>query len=405
MLQVEPFTFKVSEADLTDLNARLDRARFDTEEIVPGADFEYGVPLEWTKQTTQYWRKQYDWRKHEAYINSFPHFTTKLDRDSITIHFIHVKSSQPDAIPLLACHGWPGSVYEFFKAIKPLTEPGKGKQAFHLVIPSMPGFLWSQRPTKTGWTMIDTARIFNELMLGLGYDKYGVQAGDWGSIAVRCMAAKHPQHCIAAHLNFLPAKPPGPLKLLPLSPWLIERMPWFVFSAVQRDRILRTLRYLQEGSGYYAIQSTKPATLGHALMDSPVGLLSWIGEKFFFWKEDEAEEDAISLDDVLTMITLYWFTKCSTTSFLPYKEHGDDGFLVYLHRRDLYMPCPTAVSGFPGEIANNPERWAKSTANIKWWKMADRGGHFAALEETDIYVDHVQDAFSKIWPLKRSSKL
>jgi epoxide hydrolase len=367
-MSIEPFRIDIPQADLDDLRERLARTRWPEE--LPGVGWDYGVPLDYIKEIAEYWRTDYDWRPHEARLNALPQFSTVIDGQHI--YFLHVRSPEPDALPLLLTHGWPGSVLEFLDSIGPLTDPrahgGDPADAFHLVIPAIPGFGFSGPTTETGWDVRRIARAWATLMQRLGYTRYGAQGGDWGSIISRLLGAEDPDHVVGVHLNFLPLLPSGDLEL----------------STEDQARVDRMRKYGSQPAGYLRQQSTRPQTLSYGLTDSPVGQLAWIAEKFVEWTDPSS---AVAVEDLLTNVTLYWLTGTAGSSARIYFESTS------LRGKPVLCPRPVGVAVFPHELVPAVRAVAEQTYQITHWSEFDRGGHFAALEVPDLFVRDVRDFF------------
>ncbi len=335
--EIRPFRIDVPQADIDDLNDRLARTRWPSE--LPGVGWSRGVPVDYLKRLSEYWRTDYDWRAHEARLNEFPQFTTEIDGQ--TIHFLHVKSHEPNAIPLMLIHGWPGSFIEFQEMIGPLTDPvahgGDPADAFHVVIPSVPGFGFSTPLSEAGWTHGRIAKAFTELMARLGYDRYGVQGGDIGAFEAPLMGQLDPEHIIGVHVNALVTFPSG-------DPAELEGL-----TAAEQERLARFQNFEQDMSGYMSIQGTRPQTLAYALADSPVGQLAWIVEKFKEWTDPAAAlpEDAVDRDHMLTDVSIYWFTDTAGSSANLYYETYHDPSLFAPRERGT-VPTGVAVSTTSG---------------------------------------------------------
>lgn len=378
---IRPFTVDVPGEVLADLNDRLERTRLPDQ--IPGTGWAYGTDGAYLAELLEYWRDDFDWRAHERELNAFDHFKTVID--GVDLHFIHQRSPNPDATPLLLIHGWPGSVFEFTGIIDRLTEPesggGDARDAFHLVIPSLPGFGFSDAPAETGWGPERMADAFATLMDRLGYETYGVQGGDWGGIIGRSLAGNYPGNVMGFHTNFVLGGP---------SPGIDPDA-----GVTDEERALRAERVeaFAEGSAYQEIQGTKPQSLGVGLNDSPAGLAAWIVEKFHGWSDNGGHvEDAFTKDQLLANITLYWVTGSITSSARIYYE-----FRHAPTRRPVsYVSVPTAGAVFPKEIYFTPRAWAESRYNIVRWTEMPRGGHFAALEEPDLLVDDVRAFFGEL---------
>ena len=294
---IRPFRIEIAQTDIDDLRERLARTRWPDE--LPGAGWDYGIPLAETRDLAKYWATVYDWRRHEVRLNEFPQFMTTIDGQNV--HFIHVRSREANAVPLLLTHGWPGSIVEFMNVIGPLVDPvkygGKRDDAFHVVAPSIPGFGFSGPTTENGWDVKRVASAFVELMHRLGYERFGAQGGDWGSSISRQIGLSNPESVIGVHLNTLAAPPSSDPKDMES---LTDR---------EKGYLEQANRFRQHGSGYFMIQSSRPQTLGYGLTDSPAGLLAWIGEKFHEWADQPIDRDLM-----LTDISIYWFTGTAKSS-------------------------------------------------------------------------------------------
>jgi microsomal epoxide hydrolase len=380
-MTTEPFRIDVPDEEIDDLRRRIRDARWPDQ--IPDSGWSYGTNLEVLRPLARYWADEYDWRRHEGELNMFPQFLTTLQRQRV--HFLHVRSPEPDALPLVLTHGWPGSISEFTRLIAPLTDPtahgGDSSDAFHVVVPSLPGYGFSGPTTEPGWDVRRIAGAWVELMAALGYERYGAQGGDWGSMVSRHIADLDPAHVCGVHVNMMTATPPGePDDLADLT----ER---------EAAGMERAKDYLTTGSGYVAIQSTRPQTLAYGLVDSPVGLLSWIAEKFWAWTDNDGRiEDAVPRDELLTNVSIYWFTKTGGSSARLYYESLGSGAV----RVPSTPKVPLGVANFPMEIISARRRWVERENNLTHWSELDRGGHFAALEEPDLLVDDVRAFFRKV---------
>jgi pimeloyl-ACP methyl ester carboxylesterase len=381
---IRPFRIDIPAAELDDLRDRLARTRWPDQ--LPDVAWDYGIALDDVRELASYWRTGYDWRVHEARLNSFPQFTTEIDEQ--TVHFLHVRSAAPGALPLIMTHGWPGSVVEFMEIIGPLTDPGahggEPGDAFDLVVPSIPGFGFSGPTRSPGWNVSRVARAWDELMRRLGYERYGAQGGDWGSGISRELGVLFPEQLVGVHLNTLsPYVAPG-------------SEPPAGLSDSDRERVERLRRFRRTGSGYGAIQATRPQTVGYGLSDSPTGQLAWIAEKFGEWTDGGL--GAVDRDQMLTNISVYWLTRTAGSSARLYYEAA--------RSRSSGAPvpstAPTGVAVFPAEIAPPVRPIAEQTNHIVHWSEFDRGGHFAAMEEPDLLIGDVREFFrrfrSALWP-------
>jgi epoxide hydrolase len=377
---VRPFVLDIAQADLDDLTDRLAATRWPDEPA--SADWSQGVSMAYLKELTAYWRTGYDWREHEAHLNRFPQFTTTIDKTNV--HFLHIRSVRDDALPLLITHGWPGSIVEFLDVIGPLTDPwaygGDPADAFHLVIPSIPGYGLSGPTREGGWDVHRVAKAWADLMWRLEYPRYGAQGGDWGHAITRELAAIDPDHVVGIHLNTLLTPPPSdPAEVAGL-------------TDDDRVRLDRLVGAEPEMSGYAKIQGTRPQTLAYALTDSPVGQLAWIVEKFKEWTDCvDVPEDAVSRDRLLTNVMLYWLTATAGSSARHYWE----AFHPSRPPRTGPLATPTAVAVFAADLARPVRQLAERDNNIVHWSEFDRGGHFAAMEEPDLFTDDVRAFFRR----------
>jgi pimeloyl-ACP methyl ester carboxylesterase len=373
---IRPFRIEIPQGELDELRERLARTRWPAE--APGDDWAYGVPVSYLRELAEYWRTRYDWRAHEARINAFPQYLTEID--GADVHFLHVRSPEPDALPLIVTHGWPGSVVEFLDIVGPLTDPaahgGDPADAFHLVLPSIPGFGFSGPGQGAGWGPPRVGRAWAELMRRLGYHRYGAQGGDWGAFISRELGLAAPGNVVGVHLNFLPTSPGGG----PVEPDAL--------TEEERRRLNLRVHYDRELSGYNRIQSTRPQTLAYGLADSPVGQLAWVVEKFKEWTDgDGLPEDAVDRDVILTNVMFYWLTNTAGSSALIYHDAAHHGITPGR------SPAPTGVAVFPADITPPIRSWAERTNTITHWTEFDRGGHFAALEEPELLVSDVRAFF------------
>jgi epoxide hydrolase len=374
---IQSFRVEIPGAALDDLRDRLARTRWPSE--LPGVGWSRGAPLDYLRELAEYWRTDYDWREHEARLNELPQFTTTID--GANVHFIHVRSAEPDALPLILTHGWPGSIVEFLDIIEPLTDPrahgGDPADAFHLVIPSIPGFGLSGPTAEPGWSASRVAGAFAELMSRLGYDRYGAQGGDEGAIISPDIGRAAPDHVVGVHVNA------ASVGFMPFPP--LEESELAELSESERARVERIAEYIDDGSGYASIQSTRPQTLAYGLTDSPVGQLAWIVERFQEWTHAELPEDAVDRDRMLTNVMLYWLTGTAGSSANSYYEDKHSGTWPQP------SGVPTGVAVFAEDISIR--RYAEQVNNIVRWSEFDRGGHFAALEAPDLLIADVREFF------------
>jgi pimeloyl-ACP methyl ester carboxylesterase len=377
---IRPYTIAIPQADLDDLRDRLERTRWPDE--LANVGWSRGVPLSYLKELAEYWRTIYDWRAYEARLNHIPQFTTEID--GANIYFLQVRSPEPDALPLILTHGWPGSVVEFLEIIEPLTNPrahgGDAADAFDLVVPSIPGFGFSGPPADAGWNSARVAKAWAELMRRLGYERYGAQGGDWGAFVAPELGRVDADHVVGVHVNA------ATIGFIPFGSVPDDELA--TFTAAEKQRLERLNHFLTEGNGYFQIQATRPQTLGYGLTDSPVGQLAWIVEKFKEWSypTESLPEQSISRDLMLTDVMLYWLTKTAGSSAQAYYEN--------MHATTWgQQPAttPTGVAVFAEDVAIR--RYGERANNITHWSEFDRGGHFAAMEAPDLLVGDIRQFF------------
>jgi pimeloyl-ACP methyl ester carboxylesterase len=387
---IRPFRVHVPQEAIDDLHHRLIMTRWPEQETV--TDRSQGVQLTTIKDLVGYWQTDYDWRKAEAKLNALPQFMTTID--GVDIHFIHVRSRHPNALPLIMTHGWPGSVFELLKVIGPLTNPtafgGRAEDAFDLVLPSIPGFGFSGKPTGTGWGPNRIARAWDVLMKRLGYTRYVSQGGDWGAIVSDAMARQAPPGLLGIHVNRLERAatiPPDVAEALTNG----EPAPADL-TAEERAVFDQIRDFYKTGSGYAAIMGTRPQTIGYGLADSPVGLATWIYDKFADWVFTRGEpERALTRDEILDGITLYWLTNTGTSSARLYWENNANNVGAF------EISIPAAVTIFPGEIYQPPKSWAeRAYYNLIYYHQVDKGGHFAAWEEPQLFSEEIRAAFRSL---------
>ncbi|MGY2214816.1 epoxide hydrolase family protein [Pseudomonas sp. SDO558_S425] len=375
--QLTPFRIEIPQAELDDLQRRLNSTRWPDRETV--GDHSQGAQLAKVQDLVEYWRTQYDWRRFEARLNSYPQFKTEID--GLGIHFLHIKSPHENALPLIMTHGWPGSIVEFLNSIDPLVNPtahgGETKDAFHVVLPSIPGYGFSDKPTTKGWNRTRIGNAWHELMQRLGYTRYVAQGGDWGSVVTTEMRRLKLEGLAAIHVNLpfvVPADLPAEL------------------SVEEQAALDQCVLFASDGIAYHDLQTTRPETIGFSLADSPVGQASWIYEKLASWSDsDGTAESVFSYDQILDNIMLYWVTNSGASSARMYAEHPGLNFGA------IQLDLPVAVSVFPGEIYTPPKAWAeRAYSNLIYWNKAEKGGHFAAFEQPKIFVNEVRAAFSTV---------
>ncbi len=372
-----PFPSHTSSEVLTDLNTRLQLTRWPDKETPD--DWSQGIPLSYMKEIHDYWLDDYDWLTREKLINQSPGYKTSID--GLGIHFLHIRSQVQEALPLLITHGWPGSIIEFQKIIGPLTDPvadgGREEDAFHLVVPSLPGFGYSDKPGAPGWGIERIAKAWNALMLGLGYTKYVAQGGDWGSIVTATIGVQNQGNCKGIHMN-MPIAPPNPDTMDDL-------------SDSEQSALAAMDFYNQHDSGYSKQQSTRPQTLGYGLADSPMGQAAWILEKFYQWMDCNGHpENVVTRDELLDNVMFYWLTNTGASSARIYWESFGNPNLEPIS-------LPVGCSIFPKEIFRTSERWAKQRfTNLIHFEELDKGGHFAAFEQPALFVDQIRRCFRKL---------
>jgi epoxide hydrolase len=362
---LEPFRVDVPADVLADLAERLRRTRFPNE--VAGVGWRHGMPLDYLREIVRYWLDGYDWRVHEARLNRCQQFITTVDGQQI--HFLHVRSRHRTAIPLFLTHGWPGSVTEFLDVIDPLADPSDSADAFHLVVPSLPGYGFSGPTTETGWDPRRIAAAFGQVADRLGYQRYGVQGGDWGAVVSYNMAELRPERVLGLHVNLMNVPPPAGEEAPP-TPW--------------RRRIGPA------GGGYEAILGTRPQTMGYLLDDSPAGLAAWIIEKFHEWTDGPDERCGLTMDQMLTNVMVYWVSRTGASSSRLYWERRRHPETMVPQER---VTVPTGVANFPGELSRSHRAHAERYFNITHWTELPRGGHFPAMEVPDLFVDDVRAFF------------
>jgi pimeloyl-ACP methyl ester carboxylesterase len=378
---VKEFSIHVPEADLCDLRERLKRTRWPERETVE--DWSQGVPLAYMKELCQYWGEEYDWRVTEARLNALSQFRIVID--GLGIHFVHVRSPQPDALPIILTHGWPGSIVEFLKVIGPLADPvthgGNSADAFHVVCPSLPGFGFSDKPAQPGWNVERIAMAWNRLMARLGYERYGAQGGDWGTSISTSIGQQYPDKIAGIHLN-PPIAAPDPATFDDL-------------TEIERAALAAREHAKDWDSGYSAQQSTRPQTVGYGLVDSPVALCAWIIEKFWSWTDGQGDpENVLTRDELLDNVMLYWLTRTGASSARLYWESiREVSERLNVPNLDV-VEVPTGGSIFPKENPRPSRRWAaKRYTDIRYWNELEVGGHFAAFEQPDLFVSEVRSFF------------
>jgi pimeloyl-ACP methyl ester carboxylesterase len=390
--EIRPFHLEIPEEQIDDLRRRIAATRWPSKELVP--DRSQGVQLSTLQELARYWVTDYDWRKAEAMLNALPQFTTEID--GVEIHFIHVKSAQENALPLIMTHGWPGSVIELLEVVGPLTDPtahgGDAEDAFDLVLPSLPGYGFSGEPTEVGWDFGRVARAWAELMSRLGYTRYVAQGGDLGAIVTDAMGRQAPEGLLGIHMNLLvttlgaPTPPPGD-------------------SEEERAALDAINTFTTSGFGYFLEQSTRPQTIGYAVLDSPVALAAWIldHDTDSYYKISRAFVDDeptghLTRDRIVDNVTLYWLTGTGASAARLYWELGRaQALATAAGQAPPEVSLPVGFTTFPGEIFQAPRSWVeKSYPNLTYFNEVDRGGHFAAWEEPEVFSAEVRAAFRSL---------
>jgi pimeloyl-ACP methyl ester carboxylesterase len=373
-VEITPFRIDVPDEVLADLHERLRRTRWPEAETVD--DWSQGIPLDYVRDLCRYWTDGYDWRRSEARLNAFAQFRTTIDE--LGIHFVHVRSPQPDALPLIITHGWPGSIVEFHKVIGPLADPaahgGDPADAFHVVCPSLPGYGFSDKPLRQGWGVDRIARAWAELMGRLGYRRYGAQGGDWGAAVTTSLGHQDAEHLAGIHLN-MPVALPDPASMGDL-------------DEAEQEALAALAHYDRWDSGYSKQQSTRPQTLGYGLVDSPAGQCAWIVEKFWSWTDCDGDPlNVLSRDELLDNVMLYWLSATGASSGRLYWES-------FRHFDREPVAVPTGCSIFPKEIIRSSRRWVEQRfSDLRYWNDLDKGGHFAAFEQPEVFVDELRAFF------------
>ncbi len=379
---ITPFEIAVPDAAIADLQRRLRNTRLPDQ--IDNSSWEYGTDIAYLTELIEYWQDDFDWREQETQLNQFDQFKTEID--GLAMHFIHQRSENPDAIPLMIVHGWPGSISEFTKIIGPLTDPlahgGDSADAFHVIAPSLPGFGFSGIPNQPGYSPEKIAHVLAALMEKIGYPRYAIAGGDWGAIINRHLANYYPQRLIGLHSNMMLAGAPSD--------------PQQRDAVTDAEEAARTARgaYMQNERAYQQIQGSKPQTLGYGLNDSPAGLAAWITEKFHGWTDmpqgaDGYLDNHFSKDEILTNIAIYWFTGTITASTRIYYENSKTA----VENPIGYIDVPTGAAIFPAEIFITPRAWAEAAYDLRHWSVMDEGGHFAALEKPQLYLNDLREFF------------
>jgi pimeloyl-ACP methyl ester carboxylesterase len=390
--EIRPFHIKVDKAAISSLRKRVKDTRWPDKETV--TDQSQGVRLEKIQQLVKYWGTDYDWRKAEAKLNALPQFVTNID--GLDIQFVHIRSKHPNAMPLIITHGWPGSIFELLKIVDPLTNPtaygGRAEDAFDLVLPSMPGYGFSEKPKGTGWGADHIAQAWDVLMKRLGYKHYVAQGGDWGSVIADAMARQKPEGLLGIHVN-MPATVPADVAIA-----LKNGDPAPAGLSDKEQAAFKSLNNLYtRGGGYAGMMVTRPQTLGYGLSDSPAGLAAFFYDKFNDWTYSGGDADkSLTKDEMLDDITLYWLTNTAASSAQLYWENNNNNFNV-VEQKTAEISIPVAVTVFPGEIYQAPRSWTeRSYKNLIYFNEVKKGGHFAAWEEPELFATEMRAAFRSL---------
>ena len=387
--EIQPFHFEIPEDQIDDLRRRIEATRLPSRELVE--DRSQGVQLATIQELARYWATDYDWRKAEAKLNALPQFRTEID--GVDVHFIHVKSDHENALPLIMTHGWPGSVIELLETIGPLTDPtahgGDAEDAFHLVLPSLPGYGFSGEPRELGWNVGRVAQAWAELMRRLGYTRYVAQGGDVGAAVTDAIGRQAPDGLLGIHLNLLVTVLAGPQP---------------TESDEERAAQAQLDTFRTSGFAYFLEQATRPQTIGYALLDSPVALAAWLldHDTDSYYKISSAFVDGepagnLTRDNILDNITLYWLTGTGASAARSYWEDGHAAAAAASGQAPPEVSIPTGFTTFPGEIWRTPRSWAENSyPNLIYFNEVDRGGHFAAWEEPELFAAEVRAAFRSL---------
>lgn len=368
-----PFRIGFAEDAIKDLRARLAETRWPEPETVD--DWSQGVPLAYLQELCAYWADDYDFAAAQQRLNRFPQFRTPID--GLDIHFLHVPSRHPNAMPIVLTHGWPGSFVEFLGVVDALANPDNPDDAFHVVVPSLPGFGFSGKPTAPGWTLARVAAAWDGLMTGLGYDRFGAQGGDWGAMVSTAIARDFAAHLTGVHVN-MPVVDFAALDMEDLTP-------------EEQEGLERVGVHAREGRGYAEQQSTRPQTVGYGLTDSPAAQCAWIVEKYWQWTDCDGDpERALTRDQMLDNVSVYWFSATAASSARMYWENRNPG-------DSEPFDVPAGVSVFPKEILTVSRRWAETRyRDLRWFNRLERGGHFAAWEQPVLFVEEVRGFFRTV---------
>ncbi len=368
-----PFTIEFTDDAIADLRARLANTRWPERETVD--DWSQGVPLAYAREVCDYWANGYDFAAAQARLNAFPQYRAAID--GLGIHYLHVPSPHTDAMPLVLTNGWPGTFVEFLGVIDALANPPDPADAFHVVVPSLPGYAYSDKPTAPGWNLERIALAWDSLMLGLGYERYGAQGGDWGAMVTTSIGQQCAAHVTGVHVN---------LAIVPF-----DQVDMTELTPEEQEALERIAYHGRWGRGYSEEQSTRPQTLGYGLTDSAAGQCAWVLEKFWDWTDCDGDpETAVSRDHLLDNISVYWFTASAASSARLYWES------FHTVNSDP-VAAPSGVSVYPKEILAVSRRWAeKRFTDLRWYNRLERGGHFAAFEQPATFVDEVRAFFRTV---------
>lgn len=375
--KIRPFRIETTDEELRELKRRLQATRWPEAETVD--DWSQGIPLAYLREVCEYWANNYDWRATQTRLNQLPQFLTEID--GLDIHFVHLRSRHEEALPLIMTHGWPGSIVEFLKVLEPLRDPtahgGAPDDAFHIVLPTLPGFGFSGKPRTTGWGVDKIAAAWSELMLSLGYEWYYAQGGDWGAGVTTALGYQDHEHCHGIHLN-VPVVRPDPETMDEL-------------TGEEQAALAAYQHYQDHDSGYSKQQSTRPQTVGYGLVDSPAGQAAWILEKFWAWTDCKGHpENVLTRDQLLDNVMMYWLPAAAASSARLYWESFSKIRMDPVH-------VPAGFSLFPKEIYSASRRWVeKRFSRVVYWRRLDRGGHFAAFEQPELFVEELRQCFRKM---------
>ena len=383
-MDIQPFKVRVPEETLKDLEDRLTRTRWPDE--IPGSGWDYGANLDYVKELVEYWRTKFDWRAQEQLINSFPNYRATVD--GFGIHFIQERGKGPNPLPIVVTHGWPGSIFEMYKIIPLLSDPashgGDPADSFDVIVPSAPGYGFSDRPAKTGMNLMGIADLWGKLMTeGLNYDRFGAHGGDWGAFVTARLGFSYPQNVVGVHVTAVGSRGVG------VSPYLGPGSR--EISEAEEAHFGQWESWGRNEGGYAHEQATKPQTLSYGLNDSPTGLCTWIVEKFRTWSDCNGDVESVyTKDELLTNVMIYWVTQTIGSSTRLYYENNVNPWYLAQGER---VEVPTAIAIYPKEIGRPPREWAERSFNVQRWTPMPRGGHFAALETPDLLVNDLREFF------------